>query len=196
MSCVRRLETASASRLVDLVETFEELQVVLRCCERLVAELDAGDDEVDRVLVEAMWTTALLSYARCFSSEVGDAVLTEADLSEAQPEGDVLGWHRVLLRLRDHYARAAASPRERIYVGVAQDDGGAPAGIAVTSAQQPVVDNVTVRQLGAIAYALGRLVDGRIEAQQERVFNEMKDASPADLDRLARIDVVASTAPS
>ena len=36
---VRRLDSENASLLRDLVETFEELQMVLRCCERLVSEL-------------------------------------------------------------------------------------------------------------------------------------------------------------
>lgn len=189
MSTVRQLDTASASRLVDLVETFEELQVVLRCCERLVSELGAGEEGADGVVVEAVWTTALLSYARCFSPGERGAALTEDDLTTAQPEGDVLGWHRVLLRLRDHYSDAAASPREQICVGLAQDEGGTPTGVAVTSSRQPMVDDVTVRQTGAVAFTLSRLVNDRVEAQQEKVFNEMKDASPAELDGLALIDV-------
>lgn len=196
MSIVRQLDTASASKLGDLVETFEELQFVLRCCERLVTELDTSQEDVDGVLVEAVWTTALLSYARCFSSGERDAVLGEQDLRLAQPEGDVLGWHQVLLRLRDHQAQPAASPRERIYVGVAQDDSGAPAGVAVTSTPQPMVDDVTVRQLGAIAFALVRRVDDQIKTQQEKVSSELKDVSAADLEGLARIDVTTSAEPS
>lgn len=189
MSSVRQLDTGGASRLVDLVETFEELQVVLRCCERLVAELGVDGDRVDDVIVEAVWTTALLSYARCFSPGERDAVLTEEDLTAVQPEGDVLGWHRVLLRLRDHYADPVTSPRERISVGVAQDDEGGPGGVAVTSNPQPLVDDLTVRQAGAIAFALSGLVNERVETQQESVLDQLKGVSPADLDRLPRIDV-------
>ena len=40
----------------------------------------------------------------------------------------MLDWHKVLLRLRDHYADPAANPRERFTVGVTQDADGAPAG--------------------------------------------------------------------
>jgi hypothetical protein len=196
MSVVRQLDTAGAAMLVGLVETFEELQVVLRGCERLVTELDAEDGQVDGVVVEAIWTTALLSYARCFASGEGGVALTERDLTEAQPEGDVLGWHSVLLRLRDHYAHPETNPREHFCVGVAQGDEGAPAGVAVTSTQQPLVDDVTVRQLGAIAFALGGLVNQRIEAQQERLMDELKDASPAELASLPRIEVAEPAAQS
>ena len=64
----------------------------------------------DSVLIEAVWTEALLSYARCFSVSEAGASLTEADLTEAQPEGDVLAWHKILLQLRDHYADPGVDP--------------------------------------------------------------------------------------
>ncbi len=187
-TALRRVEGTSARALADLNARFEDLQTVLRCCERLVAELKA--DPVDGAVVEGLWTTALLSYARCFSVGVTDTALTEADLTATQPHGEVLDWHKVLLQLRDHYADRTANPRERFSVGVALNDTGAAEGIAITSAQQPLVDDVTVRQTGAIAYALSELVNGRIAAQQEKVFGELKVASVAELDKLSTLDIV------
>ena len=84
-TAVRRLESEGAARLAVLAGVFDDLQMVLRCCERLVDELAA--DEPDPILVEAVWTTALLSWARCFSGEEGDHRLVPADLREAQPTG-------------------------------------------------------------------------------------------------------------
>ena len=187
-TALRRVEGTSARALADLNARFEDLQTVLRCCERLVAELKA--DPVDGAVVEGLWTTALLSYARCFSVGVTDTALTEADLTATQPHGEVLDWHKVLLQLRDHYADRTTNPRERFSVGVALNDTGAAEGIAITSAQQPLVDDVTVRQTGAIAYALSELVNGRIAAQQETVFGELKVASVAELDKLSTLDIV------
>jgi len=187
-TALRRVEGTSARALADLNARFEDLQTVLRCCERLVAELKA--DPVDGAVVEGLWTTALLSYARCFSVGVTDTALTEADLTATQPHGEVLDWHKVLLQLRDHYADRTANPRERFSIGVALNDTGAAEGIAITSAQQPLVDDVTVRQTGAIAYALSELVNGRIAAQQEKVFGELKVASVAELDKLSTLDIV------
>ncbi|MEP7178702.1 MAG: hypothetical protein ABI775_06405 [Pseudonocardiales bacterium] len=187
---VRRLDSSGAKALVDLVATFEELQTVLRCCERLVTALAAPDGAPDDVVVEAVWTMALLSYARCFSAgEVGTA-LTEDDITAAKAHGDAVEWHRVLLQLRDHYADPVVNPRERYSVGVAQDPSGAPSGVAITSGRQPLVDDLTVRQTGAIAYALSALVDERITAQQEDVFAEAKDTPKSILDKLSQIEVV------
>jgi len=127
------LDTPGASTLAELNATFEELQTVLRCCERLVSELAAGDSDPDDVLVEAVWTMALLSYARCFSAGGEGIALTEDDVTATQSHGDVLDWHRVLLRLRDHYADPTANPRERFSVGVAQDPNGAASGVAANT---------------------------------------------------------------
>ena len=54
---MRRVDDAAAAALVGVVEVFEDLQTVLRCCERLVTEL-AVEGEPDPVVVEAVWTTA------------------------------------------------------------------------------------------------------------------------------------------
>lgn len=185
---VRRLDGTSARALADLSARFDDLQTVLKCCERLVTELAVN--RVDDVVVEAVWTTALLSYARCFATGTTDTALTEEDLKAAQQHGEVGEWHRILLQLRDHYAHRAANPREKFSVGVALDGAGAAEGIAITSAQQPLVNIMTVRQAGAIAFVLSELVDSRITTQQEKVLGEAKEASPAELDKLSPLDIV------
>ncbi|CAN5869070.1 hypothetical protein BH20ACT6_BH20ACT6_19660 [soil metagenome] len=188
-SAVRRLDTAGAATLADLSARFEDLQTVLRCCEQLVAAL-AADGDPDEVVVEAVWTTALLSYARCFAVGGAGAVLSEDDLTATLENDEVLDWHRVLLQLRDHYADPSTNPRERFSVGVAQrDEDGTAGGVAITSARQPLVDDLTVRQTGAIAFALSGLVNDRIGAQQQTVFGEVSQLSKADLDRLERVDL-------
>ena len=189
---VRRLEGPGAAALAELVETFEDLQTVLRCCERLVTEL-AVDAEADAVVVEALWTMVLLSYARCFASGEAGVRLTDEDLSATQPSGDVLEWHQLLLQLRDHHAHPVANPREQFSVGVAQDDDGAASGVAITSARQPLVDDLTVRQTGAIAYALSGLVNNRIESRQGEVFEELKKTPREELEKLVQLDVTTPT---
>jgi hypothetical protein len=181
----RQLTSPAAGELTNLLSIFQDLQTVLSCCERLVADLGAA--EPDPVAIEGSWSVALLSYARCFAGRRN--ALSPDDLKASQPHGDVLGWHRVLLKLRDHYADPVTNPRERFSVGVSFDHRGAAAGIGVTSVQQPQVDLLTVRQLGAIAFELSTLVDARVTAQQQKVFAEVKDTAPDELSKLARIEV-------
>ena len=61
--------------------------------------------------------------------------------------------------------------------------------MAITSARQPLVDDVTVRQTGAIAYALSGLVNQRIEAQQLEVSVELESVSRTDLEKLDSLEV-------
>jgi hypothetical protein len=184
---IRRLESAGASSLAGLVAVFEDLQMVLRCCERLVGELAGEGGASDEVVVEGVWTTALVSYARCFT--VPQVALTEDDLHEAQPGEGVLEWHRILLGLREHYCSTAENPRERFTVGVSQDEQGAVSGLAVTSASQPRLDEGTVRQTGALAFALSRLLNDRIAQLQEQVFGEVKETPQAVIEQLAEVHV-------
>ncbi|MGZ4615969.1 MAG: hypothetical protein ACXV4A_10425 [Actinomycetes bacterium] len=190
-AAVRRLDSPAARELADLAATFDDLQTVLRCCERLMAELGAGADDPDPLTLEAFWTTAMLSYARCFSARVGRTRLTTDDVTATGLAGDVLGWHKILLQLRAHYADRGVNPRERFSVGVAQDADGKATGLAITSTRQPPVDDVTVRQTGALAFELSRIVDRRIAERQEAVFGTLGSMTKDELDRLPLVEVAA-----
>ena len=189
-STVRQLRSPAALALADLAAVFEDLQTVLRCCERLVVELSAPAP--DDLAVEAYWTTALLSYARCFAPGKRGVGLTEDDLTSTGLEGEVLAWHKVLLQLRDRYADDAVNPREAFSVGAAQDASGHAEGIAVTSARQPPLDEVSVRQTGAVAYALSGVVDERLVAQQQVVFTAVAAMAPPAPDVLPLLHLTQS----
>jgi hypothetical protein len=154
---------------------------VLRCCEHLVATL-GGPGEPDPALVEALWTGALVGYARCFSPRV--AVLGEADLAELKLSGEVAQFHGMLTKLRDHLASRHVNPRESFTIGAAQADDGTPAGIAVVSSPLPLVDEATVRMLGRLAYSLSGLVEARMQECQNRVLAAASALTPAALGRL------------
>ncbi|MGX7678131.1 hypothetical protein ACSMXN_04450 [Jatrophihabitans sp. DSM 45814] len=188
---LRKIVSPGAAALSELMATFEDLQTVLRCCDRLMTALAASNaGEPDDVLIEGLWTMALLGYARCFRPGEKGVALTTEDLTATGLKGDLTNWHRVLLQLRDHYADRKTNPREQFSVGVARDADGSASGVAVTSVRQPLVDDVTVRQTGAIAFALSRQIDARISAQQEQIFAEVRSSSKDELDKLARFEVV------
>lgn len=188
-SRVRALTGPEATALARLAATFDDLQTALRCCEQIVAQISGGRPPSDVVLLEALWTTALLSYARGFCGDA--APLTDEDVRAVVEEKNVVDWHHVLLRLRDHYADEGTNPRELFSAGVAQDAAGAVIGIAVTSTSQPVVDEGTVRRLGALAVSLSTVVDERVGAAQKAMFATMKDATPVELARLPVLEVAA-----
>lgn len=190
---MRRLTNADATRLVRLVEAFDDLQTVLSCCERLMGKIGRSGEGFDEVGVEALWTLALLSYARSFAGKKGTAVLTEDDLSGTQPAEELLRWHRVLLRLRDQHADAGKNPREAYTVGLVPDEAGTANAVAVTSVHAPMVDEAAVRQAGALAYPLCALLDERIDELQKRILAAARDMPKAKLSEMDLIEVVAAS---
>jgi hypothetical protein len=187
------LDTPEARELATLAETFGDLQYVLLCCEHLVAALGARPGSArgpaDEALVEALWTGALVGYARCFSPRTG--VLTAGDVTALGLEGDVLRFHDAVKRLRDHYVSRHVNPREKLTVGVVLD-GDQAAGIAVLADPRPAVDDPTVRMLGRIAYALSTVVDGRIGARQAEVMAAAAALPGPQLSRLPQVRMPVS----
>jgi hypothetical protein len=203
---IRRLDSDDAGRLVKLVEAYDELQTVLHCCERLVSLLSGDTQDADATGIEALWTLALLSYARAF----GAGALTEDDLADgAAPEGgaptggpgasantagDSVKWHRVLLHLRDYHSDPATNPRETYTVGVATDGGdGAVNAVAVTSVRAPLVDAAAVRKAGAIVFPLCGVLDERIGALQESILSSVRDLPR---EQLAAMDLIEVASPA
>jgi hypothetical protein len=184
---VRRLDLPSAAELAGLAAAFEDLQYALRCCEHIVSEL--GRRESDPVLVEALWTGALLAYVRCFSPRA--AALTTTDLDELENGAEFRRLHDVLLKLRDHLASRHVNPREAFTIGAAQANDGTPTGIAVVSSPRPLVEEPTVRMLGRLAYLLARRVDARMRERQREVLGEAAALSPAELAALPLVHLTA-----
>jgi hypothetical protein len=186
-SSARLLDTPGALGLADLVGIFDDLQFTLKCCEQLVAEL--ARPHPDAVLVEALWVSALNSYARCFRAGDRGLELTPDDLEATGVPGEVAEWHALLGRIRDFAIDGPVNPRETYSVGVSQSAAGRAAGIVITSATRPLVDDVTVRQTGRLAFELSRLVDARIKDHQQKVFETAARMAPAQLGALPTLSV-------
>jgi hypothetical protein len=191
-SSARELRSPAALALADLAAIFDDLQFVLRCCERLITELERGAEQ-DDLVIESLWVAALTSYARCFRPGERGMGLAVTDLSTTGLKGDVVEWHSLLGKLRNFYVDGNANPREAFSVGVSQSDSGTADGVVITSIIQPQVDETTVRQTGRLAFELSRLVDDRIKTQQKTVFTAAQALSPDNLNELTPIEVASTT---
>ena len=67
-------------------------------------------------------------------------------------------------------------------------------GVGTIYQELDLVDDLTVRQTGAIAYALSGLVNERIESRQRQVRDDLLGWSKEDLDKLDPLDVAAPSA--
>lgn len=183
---IRRCSTPAARSLAGLAAALDDMQAVLGCCEHLLSTAFRAELAAGSLVSEALWTTALVSYGRCFAA---GAPLGEADLVATEMAGDLVGWHRALLRMGEHFTAPGANPREQCQVGLALDSGGAVVGVALTSTRQPGVDELTVRQTGALAVALCTILDARITERQQAVRAAGAELGPAELARLPVMDV-------
>jgi hypothetical protein len=191
-SRARLLATPGALGLADLVAIFDDLQFTLKCCERLVTELERPPARLDAVLIESLWVSALNSYARCFRSGDRGMGLTVEDVKATEVPGEVAEWHEVLGRIRDFSIDGPVNPRESYSVGVSQSESGEAEGIVITSAVRPLVDDMTVRQTGRLAFALSQLVNERIKEHQQKVFTAASRMTATQLAALPAIEVAGA----
>jgi hypothetical protein len=178
------LDVPAAQVLADQTAVIQDLQFVMESCRRLLAELTRPESERDAVVPVALWSAALVSYARCFSSGQRFGLTTE-DLLSLPLQGEVLKFHKWVIEERNRHTRHSADPFEVARVGVtlATRDGAKRQvkGITVLATRHVLVDDTGVRQLGGLASELAKQTAERARAQQDLV---LADAQKLDLDKL------------
>ena len=178
------LDVPSAQVLADQTAVIQDLQFVMESCRRLLTELARPEAERDAVVPVALWSAALVSYGRCFSSGQRFGLTTD-DLLSLPLQGEVLKFHKWVIEERNRHTRHSADPFEVARVGVAlagRDTAKRQVtGITVLATRHVLVDDTGVRQLGGLASELARQTADRARAQQDAVLAE---AQKLDLDRL------------
>ena len=167
-----------AQRLADLASISQDLKAAIDTCSRL-AEL-LREDSKDGVLIDSLWTTALIRYARCFASGkrygLGEEIL--ADLP-----GDPIGAHRWYKNLRDKHIAHSVNPFENVLVGavLAPQDSAEKGviGVSILVGRHMVADIAGVEQLGRLCTILGRKIAELIKDSKEKVLQIAK-AMPID----------------
>jgi hypothetical protein len=178
------LDVPSAQVLADQTAVIQDLQFVMESCRRLLAELEKPESERDAVVPLALWSAALVSYARCFSSGQRFGLTTE-DLLSLPLQGEVVKFHTWVIEERNRHTRHSADPFEvaRVGVALATRDGAKRQikGITVLATRHVLVDATGVRQLGGLASELAKQAAERARAQQDVVLT---DAQKLNLDQL------------
>ena len=178
------LDVPSAQVLADQTAVIQDLQFVMESCRRLLAELARPESERDAVVPLALWSSAVVSYARCFSSGQRFGLTTE-DLESLPLQGEVLKFHKWVIEERNRHTRHSADPFEvaRVGVALATRDGAKRQikGITVLATRHVLVDDTGVRQLGGLASELAKQTAERARTQQDVV---LAAAQKLDLDRL------------
>jgi hypothetical protein len=178
------LDTPSAQVLADQASIINDLQFVMDCCKRLLTELARPQEERDGVVPQALWSSALVAYARCFS-EGRRSGLAIDDVHNLPLQGAVMKFHTWVIGECQKLTAPPAEPYEAVTIGAALAPPGQKKrrveGIAVFSTSRVLIDVIGVRQLGGLASELAKHTAQKAEKQQDVVLT---DAQQLDLDGL------------
>ena len=178
------LDMPSARVLADQASVVADLELVMECCKRLLAELDKPDAERDGVVPLALWSSAVVAYARCFGAD-GKSGLSLEDVESLTLQGAVLKFHEWVIGERNILTEHAADPFDAAKVGAALTAAGGKdrriEGIAVFSHSRVLIDVTGARQLGGLASELAKQTALKAQKQQDTVLS---DAQRVDIGTL------------
>jgi len=189
------LDLPSAHVLADQASTIQDLQFVMDCCKRLLTELAKPGEERDPVVPQALWSSALVAYARCFGKGGRSGLATE-DVRNLPLQGAVMKFHKWVIEERNKLTVHPANPFEGAKVGVALSPPGRAEqrveGVAIFSANRVLIDAIGVRQLGGLASELAKQTAEKATEQQDLV---LADAQQLNIDRLYRLPPLLPAGP-
>lgn len=178
------LDLDSARILADQAAIIQDLQFVMDCCKRLLDDLAKPDDQREPVVPQALWSAALVAYARCFGKNKKFGLTTQ-DVHDLPLHGAVMEYHQWVVKERARLTSHPANPFDVATVGAALSPPGDAnrriEGIAVLSTSHVLVDDIGVRQLGGLASELAKSTAAKAQTQQDEV---LADARKLGLDTL------------
>jgi hypothetical protein len=178
------LDMPSARVLADQASIIQDLQFVMDCCKRLLTELDRPEEDRDGVVPQALWSSALVAYGRCFGQGRGLGLVTE-DVENLPLQGAVMKFHKWIIEERDKITAHPADPFEAAKIGAAlsppEQKKRRVQGIAVFSTSRILIDVIGVRQLGGLASELAKQTAEKAQQQQDSV---LIDAQQLDIGSL------------
>ena len=177
------LDTPSARILADQTSVIQDLQFVMDCCKRLLAELARPEEDRDGVVPLALWSSAVMAYARCFGEGRRSGLAAE-DVRNLPLQGAVMTFHEWVIEERDKLTEHPSDPFESAKIGAALSPAGQKQrveGIAIFSTSHVLIDVTGVRQLGGLAAELAKQTAGKAQRQQDSVLS---DAQQLDIGSL------------
>jgi hypothetical protein len=178
------LDMPSARILADQASVIQDLQFVMDCCQRLLTDLVGPEEDRDEVVPLALWSSALVAYARCFGEGERSGLTVEA-VRNLPLQGAVVKFHEWIIAERDKLTEHPADPFEAAKIGAAL----APAqqkerrveGIAVFTTSRVLIDATGVRQLGSLASELAKQTAIKAQQQQDSVLSDAQQLDIASL---------------
>ncbi|MBS0337951.1 MAG: hypothetical protein JSS40_14290 [Proteobacteria bacterium] len=157
-----------AKTLADLEGLKQDLLAVAETCTRLAELLKI--DSKDHILVEALWTSALIRYARCFAE--GKRYGLKESVFDGL-NGDPVGTHKIFIDIRSKHIAHSVNPLEQTHVGLVLEQperAKKVIGVAALAFRQIAGDIRLVPQLGALANVLAEKMAMLAKKYEEKVL--------------------------
>jgi hypothetical protein len=187
----------SARILADQASVIHDLQFVMDCCKRLLTELARPEEDRDGVVPHALWSSALVAYARCFGKGRSSGLAAD-DVRNLPLQGAVMKFHTWVIEECDKYSAYPADPFEAAKIGAVLSPPGQEErrveGIAIFSASRVLIDVIGVRQLGGLASELAKKTAEKAQEQQDSVLSDAQQLDIASLYRSPPLDTQRPTA--
>ena len=156
----------------------QDLRSVIELCKRLDTELERAEDEADNLLIEALWTAALVKYVRCFTSGKRFGL----DPSVFDGLAGASETHQYFKNMRDKHVAHSVNPFEGVGVRVVL--GGklgnhTAEGIVVFQHRLVCTDRAGVRTLQRLTSAAQRNVRLRCKAMRDELLDWAKAQPPS-----------------
>jgi hypothetical protein len=186
----------SARILADQASIIQDLQFAMDCCKRLLTELARPEEERDGVVPLALWSSAVVAYARCFGEDGRSGLATE-DVGNLPLQGAVTKFHEWVIEERGKLTEHPADPFAAAKIGAVLAPAGQQErrveGIAVFATSRVLIDVTGVRQLGGLASELAKQTAGKAQKQQDAVLS---DAQQLDVGNLYGLPPLLTQPPS
>lgn len=183
---VVRYDSDLAASIADRISIRADLVLTEAICHLLIKALRAEPN--DSVLVEALWSAALVRYSRCFTS--GKREPLDPNMLSHLP-GDPMGTHAYYKNQRDKLIAHSVNSFEEVTIGVVLEDNSRVVGVAEFQARLISTNENGVMQLAALARELRSKIEPLIEDGKTRVMEEAKSLAPTELSKLDRLRYTA-----
>jgi hypothetical protein len=187
---VVQAEYEEALKLADIYSILQELKSVMETCTRLRQLLKA--EQKDWLLIESIWTAALIRYSRCYAS--GKRHGLSEDIYKDLP-GDAIGVHRLYENLRNKHIAHSVNPFEQVKVGLilSSENSQEKKVMEVSPFLMKLVPTTDddVRQLGALVKVLVNKLMKNGEQYEEEALRVGRSLPIDELYSLPRLRTVA-----
>ncbi len=179
-----------AKILADLGAIVQDLGSTIKICSRLKKMLKEGSE--DSLLIESLWTTALIKYSRCFKSGKRFG-LDESILDGLKGEPHKV--HKLYLNMRDKHITHSVNPFEQMQVGLILSPKDSHekkvVGVATLSMRHIVSDVEGVHQLGLLSKVILKKVCDIAKQYEEKTLEKGKRIPIDDLYKHAKPHITA-----